>query len=218
MKTTMIKKVIHGLYNRTIRSYLPRKIASFNGVPVRQPRLFDVTDVRPDYEGALVNGIRTQVKEGDKVVIVGGGWGVSTVVSAQKSGLSGSVITYEGGRTEVKRVKETVELSRVDTRVTIVHATVGDQIRVYSETSKAVSPRDLPECDVLVLDCEGAETSILDKMNIQPEKIIVETHPMFGAPADEIRKQLALKEYNIVRERVEQTSYGDLPVLTGLKE
>jgi hypothetical protein len=42
----------------------------------------------------------------------------------------------------------------------------------------------LPSCDVLQLDCEGAEVGILREMTIQPRVILVETHGVFGAPTN----------------------------------
>jgi hypothetical protein len=38
-----------------------------------------------------------------------------------------------------------------------------------------VTPAELPECDVLELNCEGSEIGILRNMTIRPRAIAVET-------------------------------------------
>jgi hypothetical protein len=45
-----------------------------------------------------------------------------------------------------------------------------------------ISPAELPECDILELDGEGAESLILRNMTIRPRVIAVETHGVYGAP------------------------------------
>lgn len=212
----MFDRVLKGLYDHLLRPYLPRKVAVFNGVPVRQPRLLDRTDVRPEYESALVAAIREVVTRGDDVVVVGGGWGVSTVVAARMAGSAGSVRTYEAAADQVEHVRETVELNRVADWVEVVHAAVGDPRRPYGSLDEAatVPPDELPGCDVLVLDCEGAERSILDGLGVRPGTVVVETHPMFDAPAAAVRERLSVLGYDVVDERIEETPYGELPVLT----
>src|SRR5262245_56512502 len=56
---------------------------------------------QPDYEGPLVAGLKETIKSGDKVVIVGGGVGVTATIAALCTGLSGSVEYFEGGETMV---------------------------------------------------------------------------------------------------------------------
>lgn len=218
----MIRELVRVVYERTVRRHLPRKVASFNGVPVRQPRLFDATDTRPDYEAAIVESLQQQVSDGDRVVVVGGGWGVSTVVAAREAGHDGAVTTYEGSAEQAGRVRETTRLSRVEDRVMVEHAVVGEAVRVYGGDAAAgaesVAPEALPDCDVLVLDCEGAELGILDALSIEPRTIIVETHPMFDAPAEACQALLAEQGYRVVAEREESTPYGPLPVLTAVLE
>lgn len=212
----ILERLVKPTYNRVIRPLLPRKIASFNGVPVRQPRLLDTTDVRPDYEDSIVSAVTQKVQQGDKIVVVGGGWGVGSVYAARQAGSNGRVTVFEGGSEQVDQVRETIELSRVDDRVDIRHTVVGPDEEVYGQSDRArsIDPDELPMCDVLILDCEGAETAILEKSSIRPRTIIVETHHMYDAPASEVRTLLVESGYEVVGERLEATSYGELPVLT----
>lgn len=216
----MFDTAVHRLYDRLLRSVLPRKIAVFNGVAVRQPRLLDRTDVRPDYEGALVDAIIDHVRDGDNVVVVGGGWGVTTVVAARQVGDGGRVTVYEGAGEQVGHVEETLRLNKVADRVRVEHAVVGHEVRLYGDRKGAgrIDPAELPECDVLVLDCEGAELDVLGALAGRPRVIMVETHPMYDAPAPAVWERLADAGYEVVEERLESTPYGDLPVLTGVRE
>lgn len=207
----LIKGVKFG-YDTYIRPHLPLRKVSYNGVPVQVARLGDSiipwheTDI-PGYEQALVKGIREHVEEGDKIVIVGGGWGVSTVVAARHAGYHGCVTTFEGSLSAAKNVQNTVEVNSVTNRVTVKHAVVGQAISLHGTTSEdesvsnelpTISPTKLPQCDVLVLDCEGAELDILSRMEIDPRTIIVETHGIYGAPESEVRSCLQENGYDVI--------------------
>lgn len=63
-----------------------------------------------------------------------------------------------------------------------------------------VSPKELPDCDVLELDCEGSELSILQSLSIRPQLIFIEIHPHkggFGPYA--VLEELDQLGYDIVR-------------------
>ncbi len=211
-----VRPLVKQVYDRIIRPLLPKKIAVFNGIPVRQPRLLDKTDVRPNYEQELIKSIRTYVRPGNEVVIIGGGWGVSTVATAHRVTPSGAVNTFEAGHDEVARVRNTIELNKVSDIVSVEHAIVGSPVRVYSERQDArrLPPEELPNCDVLVLDCEGSEIEILADMVIRPATVIVEAHPMFNAPADDVREILRDAGYGITSEAEETTPRGNITILT----
>lgn len=191
------------------RSLLPRRIVSYNGVPVRASHLGDriipweQTDI-PDYETALVDGIRRHVSEGDTVSIVGGGWGVSTVVAAKQVGETGHVITYEGGKDAYENVRETTRLNDINERVTVQHGIVAEAISLRGDGTEAkiIPPSELPECDVLVLDCEGAELEILEQMDCRPRTLLVETHGMFGATEAKVRAILKELDYEVTAQSV----------------
>lgn len=187
-----MRSTAQALYDRLLRERLPRKLAVCNGVTARAARLLDATDVIPDYEAALVDGIRRCVRRGDDVVVVGGGYGVSSVVAADCAGPEGSVTTYEGAAEHVDLAVETCSLNDVDDRVTVEHAAVGSDPNLYTDAGdpRSVGPADLQTCDVLVLDCEGAETEILTGVRPLPRSVVVETHGQFDAPPATVRAVL----------------------------
>jgi precorrin-6B methylase 2 len=154
----------------------------------------------PGYESALINGIQQYVEPGDTVVVVGGGWGVSTVVAAAQAGESGRVTTYEGGDETVEKVEETVQMNDVGDRVSVRHAIIGRAVSLRDDGTgaKVISPTELPSCDALVLDCEGAEMDILKEMEIRPDSIIVESHRMYGATEADIRDILSSSGYETI--------------------
>lgn len=84
-------------------------------------------------------------------------------------------------------------------RVEVVHAIVAEDIRVYGNehSGNVVSTSDLPECDVLNLDCDGAEIRILREMTITRRAIVVETHSVFGSRTAEVRSILEARGYRV---------------------
>lgn len=196
-------------YRKVIRPKLPTKTLDYNGVDVQNGRLFDdimpgVEGSRPNYESALVAGLRDVVQPSDTVVIVGGGWGVTAVVAARQLSKNGNVIVYEGSQEQVDHIKTTAELNGVAEKIEVKHAIVGDEIKLKGPAKGAemVSPESLPECDVLELDCEGAEQIILERMSIRPWDILVETHGHRGAPPSEIRTKLEELSYEIIVSKI----------------
>jgi hypothetical protein len=211
-----VYRLLRSVYDDHVRERLPRKVGVYNGVPVRDRALLDVTDERPGYEGGLVSGIRRHVRTGDRVVVVGGGKGVSTVSAARATGPTGSVWSFEGGEERYDGLVETVALNRVDDWTTTRNAIVGSGIDVYGEAvaSEVVAPSALPDCDVLVLDCEGAELEILDGMEQRPRVAVVEAHGFLDAPESAVRASLEELGYEVVDHRVEYEPKG-VVVLTG---
>lgn len=139
----------------------------------------------PSYEAGLVAGLNADVRSGDRIVVVGGGIGVTVAVAALRTGVSGRVECYEGNSQNCHLVRQTAALNAVN-NVHVHHAVVASNIAVYGDASEAgaiVAPADLPDCDVLELDCEGAEVQILREMTIRPRLLLVETHGIYGAPS-----------------------------------
>ena len=200
----MLKKGIQFGYDNYIRPILSRRTVFYNEIPVKASHLGDSLipwhnkDI-PGYEAELIRGIRKRVQKNDSVVIVGGGWGISTVVAANQVGTAGEVITYEGAEKAVNRVLETVRLNNIQDRISVHHSIVAENISLQGSAGGAaiVHPSELPDCDVLVLDCEGAELTILEEIEIQPRVLIVETHGMYGASKDDVAELLEDIEYDI---------------------
>lgn len=210
---------IRRLYNTLLRPYLPYKISVHGGVAVRGVvRLLDSTDEFPGYEAPLLESLRENVRAGDDVVVVGGGLGVSTVVASRNAGRSGSVVTYEGGAERAELIGRTATLNRIPDNFEITHAIVGEGVSVHGDQSSAevVAPADLPECDVLELDCEGAELEVLGNLETRPRTIIVETHGFLDSPEDRVRAELDRLGYRVVSRGVEEAELG-VYILTAVR-
>jgi len=118
---------------------------------------------------------------GDQIVIVGGGDGVTAVTAGRITRTKGSVTIYEAGDRACQEIAERIQVDGLSSICAVHHALVGPHIDVYGgDTASAsrIHPRDLPPCDVLELDCEGAEVAILRDLRIRPRVIIVEIHPI----------------------------------------
>lgn len=181
-----------------------RKISVRNGIAVRNCRLPDPNDVEEDYEDVLITFVRNAVDSGDSVIVVGGGLGVSTVVAAKNCGPEGEVTAFEGSRHRYQIGQETMVLNKVEEQTTVKHAIVGTGKNLFADSQGAghVEPIELPECDVLVMDCEGTEAKILSELKITPRKIVVESHGVMGSPPTKIRSELHDRGYRIEDEGV----------------
>jgi hypothetical protein len=157
-------------------------------MPRKWPQFADM----PTYEAALSEGLTGAVQPGSKVVVVGAGVGVTVVTAAKLAGPTGQVTCFEGSANCLAQTKETLALNEITSQIDLVHAIVGEDISVYDSTEQAevLSAENLPECDVLELDCEGAEIKILSEMKIRPQTILVETHGVHGAPTAKVEQIL----------------------------
>lgn len=194
-----------------------RKIAIFNGVAVRGASLYSKIEIFPEHEAQLISAIRNHVKCGDKALVIGGGSGASTVVVAHQVGNTGTVISYEGNKNSFARVKDTINLNKVDDRVEVYHTIVEKPVYLLGEIGNppTLAAKDFPDCDVLVMDCEGAEIPILENMIIKPRLIIVETHPTLNAPKEETIKILHNLGYDIISTNTRDKS---LDVLSAIRK
>ncbi|WP_186313384.1 FkbM family methyltransferase [Halorubrum salsamenti] len=188
-----------------------------NGVSVNAARYNPTSfpwkvEAEPDYESGIISGINKWVTEGETIVIVGGGWGVTAARAAKVAGPSGNVIVYEGSEDEVKKIRETAEINDISERVSINHSIVGPKINLYSQEGDAqqIPPKALPECDVLELDCEGAELEILKNISIRPKVLLVESHGVYGASSEEVEKILKELSYTIQSKEIAEKRFEDL--------
>lgn len=177
-----------------------RKIAVFNGIAVRGASFYSKTDIFPEHEAELISAIRNYIQNGEKVIVVGGGSGASSVVVAHQIGNTGSVIVYEGNKNSAARTRETININKVNDRVEIIHAIIEKPVYLLGELGNPplIPASDFFECDVLVMDCEGAEIPILQNMKIRPRLIIVEAHPALNSPKEDVIKLLEKLEYEII--------------------
>lgn len=219
VRYTMSNTLTRRIYDSVLRNRLPRKLGVLNGVIARRPRLLDRTDHDPVYKSALIKPLRDEAATGDTVINIGGGTGVSTVAAAEQVGLSGHVICYEGGKQYVELCQEALELNGVTEQAEVRHKIVGDDVDVWGEAGNTVSPSDLPDCDVLVMDCEGAEWSILEGLNQRPRVLVVEVHPQFDVAVADVQALLDGWGYQTSVERNDGIGYTQgegTPVVTGI--
>lgn len=199
-----------------VRPFTPRIQSQYNGVEVGHHHLTDylLPAEQPfdeNYKENLVEAVCEAVSPGDDVV-VGAGYGVTTVHAARESG-HGEVIAYECSEKRVENCKDCFSLNDAD--VNLRKAAVGVVKKKVGNVSEAefVHPINLPKCDVLELDCEGAEVEILKEMIIQPTTVVVETHAEFESPTEKVKKILSDQGYEVVEERPD-APYTDDNVLT----
>lgn len=202
--------MIKTTYNTLVRERLPRKIGVFNGVAVRWPRLLDRTDTMPEWKDGTIQSVRETVRSGDDVVDVGSGFGVAAVWAARIAGSGGGVDTYEASFERYKVTQETIQLNGVQGDVIPHHSVVGDDLEIFGEMGnpEKISPAELPECDVLVTDCEGAEQRILKDLSvINPDRVVIETHGFAESPTHKVVDILQEHDYEILGKRYAPGEY-----------
>lgn len=160
-------------------------------------------DCYPDHEDTVVQALRRHVRRGDSVVVVGGGWGTTTVVAARMTHFEGDVTTFEPSPKMLEILRRTVHANRVDDVVTVEHAAVGpvsnSSERIFGTPDcDSISPAAIPDCDVLDLDCEGAELEILRGLEFRPRLLTVEAHPHLGCSRDDVEAALVQMGYDVV--------------------
>lgn len=189
------------------RNNLPSNLSNkqkLNGVLVEseEAKLLDNIIGFPYHEDTEIDYIKKYVNAGDKVVDIGGGVGVSSVWAARKAGKSGKITVYEPSSTCIERMRRTFELNKVEAEIQINHALVSEEagkIRFEEgENAEKILPQDIPDCDVLNMDCEGAELAILKEMNITPKMILVETHSMYGSSGTDVIEVLKGLDYEVL--------------------
>ena len=179
----------------------------------------------PRYEDLYVGCLRTHVDRGETVVAVGGGEGVSTVALARQVGRDGRVCTFEGGAAQVERCHETVAFNGVSDRVTVEHAIISTDYSLRSARADAgiVDPTELPVCDTLAIDADGAEIPILEGLHAvdpasRPGRLVVEHHAVLDDGTrvleyqpERVRDSIRSLGYDIVEERADpERAYGRL--------
>jgi len=207
-QSSPLREFIQTVYDRTVRPRLPRKLAVLNGVTVRKPRLFDSHDTKHNYKEENIDAIHEHVRPGDDVTVVGGGFGVTPVHAAKQGG---NVTVYEPSTEHVSLIREASRLNNVADRIHITQAVIGPAIEIFGEDETAYEtrpPSSLEECDVLELDCEGAELDILSDLTIQPRTIIVEVHPHQDVDKQSVKRTLRSQGYQITSDRIANEDVG----------
>lgn len=190
-------RLVHAVYDRTLRRWLPKRYGVLNGVAVRNQGILDRQFVIPDYKARLIDAVHEVVEAGDEVVIVALGRGVSTVHALWAG--ADHVTAIEGAESMLALGQDTLRAMKLADDVSIVHAVVGESPAMYGPAGEAdaIEPAELETGDVLVLDCEGAERSILEGLDDEPSRIACETHPDYGTDDDLIGSILRERGYAV---------------------
>lgn len=221
----LVKGTITNIYIR-IWPYLPRRgYVTWAGVKVGERKWFDtvfglMASDNPDHEKLMVSSIRKYVSSGDTVVEIGGGSGVSAVIAANEVGESGEVITFEASENMIELIENTVELNDVSDNVVIKHGVVSNSVRIMKRKENGslpqiVSTDEIPNCDTLIIDCDGCEFDVLDDLSDPPPTTIVEHHAVLDCDERDIayRPSLLLDlledfGYKIIDENVQKMDGG----------
>ena len=163
------------------------------------------------YEATLIDEIKINVAKGDKVVVIGGGLGVTSIVAAKMTGPGGSVVCYEGSVSGYASIYKAIRINKVSGIIKLHNKIVGDPIHVYGEdiTPYFLHTSKIPDCDVMELDCEGSEISILKNMKNRPRIIIVETHGLYGSPTSLVKSILQGMDYDVKDSGVAEPRFSD---------
>lgn len=200
------------LYARTARPLLPSAgYVHTNSVRTHRQKVGDEhlpshwpirTADKPEGKKGLTKPHREFTSDGDTVLIVGGGAGISPTVAGREVGDDGSVVVYEAAAEYVTVTLDVLGMNDVEDIVDVRHAIVGPGVDVMGDGSKAtpVNVSELPEGNVLELDCEGAEVQILKELEARPRVVTVEIHPekIDGKSAD-VLNLLSDRGYEIRR-------------------
>lgn len=201
------------VYNAAIRPVLPQKTSVYNGVALENgARLLDREYNNPGYKEVNVGELRKSVQTGEKVVVVGGGHGVTSVVAARHVGESGEVTTYEGSEEKVEEVRRTLSLNQMEERCDVRHVVVGQVSNLAGSMGDAnvIDPSEIEDCDVLEMDCEGGEMDIIPKLTVRPRRIIVETHPQFDSETEDVVSLLHNQGYELLRKEPNPNGPGHI--------
>lgn len=184
----------NALYHFELRGRLPTRYetVTLNGVeclveyslldrfvPFYKPP-WPATD-EPAYEATEVDAVQSYCSTGDRVVVIGGGLGVTAIVAAHMVGPEGTVDVYEPSGEAYDRIRANVAHNGLEGVIDVHHASVTAETNpsfTYRDnvTPRVVAPGDLPDADIYEMDCEGAEVPILEGLTVRPDVLLIETH------------------------------------------
>lgn len=150
------------------------------------------------FESGARKLLRRFVRDGDYVIVVGGGLGV-TACAASLYGAR-KVLAYEAGEEQADILERNVTLNGYSGSVRVVHAVVGSAGDTWSPTGSAfvLPASDIPQCDVMEVDVEGAELGILDDLENKPRNLIVESHGSMGSTTAAVATKMESLGYEVV--------------------
>lgn len=194
----------------------PYKVSIFDRVVPRFTRENDT----PDYESAEIDAIRTHCTEGDRVIIIGAGRGITPTIAAKIAGEKAKVSAFEASVSRIARARKTIEYNGASDKVDLHHKIVAkaEDVAGQIDNASTISPEELPDCDYLEVDCEGAEEQILEQMSISPRIISVETHETKGVSHTKIVDLIEDRGYSIIKETDKTDNHDGIRHLVAVSE
>jgi hypothetical protein len=131
------------LFNILILKIIPKitvkLIEIHNGIPIfvekKVPIFFNRVKKYPVTEEGIAAAHRKLTGLGDRVVIIGGGLGVTAVIASKLVGDTGIVIVYEGGDKSFKNLNQTIKLNNLEKVCNVYYAIVGNGVDIYGGNS-----------------------------------------------------------------------------------
>lgn len=176
------RQLIESVYHATIRDRLPRRpmVVKSEPITIKRPRVFDMGTMVGSHEPEEYESLRALIRTGDHVVIIGGGYGSSTVLASRLAGSAGRVDVWEAVPAMADLTTWAVENNLTEAPVYIhneaVETLTATSEESYGKAVSTVSVDEVPTGDVWSLDCEGAEAAILSAGD-PPDRLSVEVHP-----------------------------------------
>lgn len=154
-------------------------------------------------EGGLVSGHEKLTREGDVVVIIGGGSGITAVNAARITSSKGEIHVFEASADQVEILREVLSQNNASDWCEVNHTIVGGDRGTFRNGStneaEQLHIKEIPDCDVLEIDADGGEIDILQELSIYPRVILLELHPYFFADREQkIYQFFSENDYEIV--------------------
>lgn len=162
--------------------YFPtRPLNFFSDVIFLLRSWFNIQNLNLYFEaGVFLSHLRV-TKSSDRVLAIGIGTGsvMIPMVKLLNSG-GGKYICLEASSSQIKIARKNLEINSIDEdNLEIINCFAGNQVyEVYGKSSEKHCNINDYDFDVLEMDCEGSEVSILKNLIKRPRNIIVELHPV----------------------------------------
>ncbi len=197
----LLQRTFNYLHNRG-RRHLPKKKFTKSHLPY-EGRLGDYHNSkqpveRDDIKWQARQSVFRYVDSEDKCVCIGGGEGLTAAHMAEKGSY---VVIAEPAEQMMEKINSTMKLSEhqnYEVHPWLFYSSPEKDIwgDLHPDTEEKTG-EDIPKCDVLEMDCEGSEISILRDLQIRPRVLIVEVHCKKGVNYEEVIKIVKEKDYRI---------------------
>lgn len=137
--------------------------------------------INGNFEAGLYLSHLRVTRPNDKVLAVGLGYGASLIPVVKMMSSKGFYRSIEASNTQISIAKKNILLNNINEQnYEIIHGFAGGKIfNSYGESNHLNIDINDYDFDVLELDCEGSELSIIRSMDVRPRNIIVELHPKY---------------------------------------